>query len=157
MGARKSSRGDGVGSGPGTARCGLGLLIFVGSLLAAGCVNTIDGQRGVPPVFEYEPLPPDETHWTVSPLVGFDLEKDSRSLHVLWPIFNSTREGQNYRAWLFLLFYWNTLVHSGGEVDKDRALYPFFFWGSDPQEGGYFMLLPFFGNVKGKLGGLLAR
>ncbi|MEE8141838.1 MAG: hypothetical protein V3T77_01940 [Planctomycetota bacterium] len=116
--------------------------------LVTGCTSTIDGRRGLPPLFEYSPALKDAFSWTLAPLVARDRSPALSKTSVLWPIYHSSQREQSSRGWMLPLVYWSTLLHSTGELDKDRIAFPFF-WGSDPSEGGYFLLFPIGGTLKG--------
>ncbi len=120
-------------------------------LLLIGCTSTLDGRRGLPPLFEYSPTPAAETHWTLSPLITFDRSDNFAEVTVLWPLFRTTRKGESTRSWLMPLWYWMNFVHSPGHVDRDRMIFPFF-WGSDREEGSYLLMAPLFGRLKGIFG-----
>lgn len=77
---------------------------------------------------------------------------DTSRLKVLFPFgdFESSPEGDRYR--LMPVFHHRRRPKQPGGDDVDTWVFPLFFWGDDPHEGGYFAFFPFGGSVKGLLG-----
>ena len=132
----------------GSPRAWLVLMLAV----LSGCVSPLDQSRGLPPFYERHPTPADQSSWTLRPLVGYDQAGDTRNLGVIWPLFRDTVNGQDRRSWLLPIWYRFQRVDKDGRLDRDSAVLPFFFWGTDSEEGGYFLVFPIFGTLKGIFG-----
>lgn len=134
----------------------LGCILLLGCLLplgGVGCVSPIDGGRGFAPFFEtYPTKSPGDTKWILRPLVKYEREGERTDLNILWPIYRDTREGEYRKQWLLPIWYNSKRPRDDGEIDWDSFLFPLFFYGNDPDEGGYFLFLPFGGVIKGAVG-----
>lgn len=93
----------------------------------------------------------------IRPLITYkksiqDGKKIFEEIQFIWPLihYKANPEEKHFRI-LPLLFFSARRKASGG-YDTDFAFFPFLFFGNDPEEGRYFMLLPFGGRLKGKLG-----
>ncbi len=71
---------------------------------------------------------------------------------VLYPLFRQIRDAEGRQTYVFPLFWDREFTSADGEWhDRDWALLPFFFGGSETYEGDYFLFFPFYGNLKGIL------
>lgn len=131
--------------------------------------------EGVPPLWEIEAgLPgdvsvlragfglyeerkePDGTEYTtLRPLTTSRSSPDeSGSFHVLPPLYESG-DGKASQGRTVIPLYFQTSRGTAeqrleGSANDDTWLFPLWAWGSDPQEGSYFLFLPFGGTLKGK-------
>ena len=131
------------------------LALFLG--LQSSC-RTIDSTWGVPPFYEIYPTPSsvgstkgNETFFR--PLGSYErLGADARHLRFITPFldFRWGPEERRYRV-LPLFFYRSSPQYLSGE-EMDWMLFPILFGGSDPDEGSYFAVFPFGGNLKGLFG-----
>lgn len=119
---------------------------------SSGCVSPIDGGRGIAPFYETYPTAPGDSKWVVRPLVMYERQGEKRDVAALWPFYRNTREGNNRKQWLLPIWYSSHREHTPGRIDWDSFILPFFFFGHDPEEGGYFGAFPFAGRVKGIFG-----
>ena len=72
------------------------------------------------------------------PPIATGVEADLRSKFTVWPLFSTDSVG-------------DTEERQAGEGDDDTLVLPFFGWGSDPEEGNWWMFFPLYGHVRGKL------
>jgi hypothetical protein len=78
-------------------------------------------------------------------------DRKSRT-EILYPLYR-TEDDAGVTATRLLPFYWHDdMPHADGSgSDSDTMILPILAWGSDPAEGGYFLLFPIGGTVKQKL------
>ncbi len=73
----------------------------------------------------------------------------AQRLEVLYPLYRDTRE-EEARSLVLFPFLWHDALGSGEGRDTDTAVAPLLWWGSEPGQGGYFLLFPLGGTVKQK-------
>ena len=147
-------------------------LLALASLGAAGC--TIPGRGGddirAVPLYERDrPIPPAPLMTDV--LLPFGHGESSTGLEtrgvrplwrsfesdaavgteILYPLYRTRDERGEVLTRLFPIYWHDEFRRMDGSVDSDTALFPFFLWGSDPDEGGYFLFFPFGGTLNQKL------
>jgi hypothetical protein len=88
----------------------------------------------------------------VGPLARIVKDGDRTKVHVLQPFFTQATTPNSRTVHLRPLFHDKTLKHPDGRVDHDWGLIPFLFGGSETEEADYFMLFPFWGEVRGLFG-----
>ena len=68
-------------------------------------------------------------------------------LEVLYPLFHTETDasGSTYTG-VFPLFWRSSMTQRPG-VDRDTTILPILFWGTEPEEGPYFLLFPLGGTV----------
>ena len=138
--------------------------------LALASCRSVDQTRGprlgsielppFPPFFEVYDSPSSD-EWDdpaegrevfVRPFGSYETaDRDKSRLNVLLPLldFRFHADRAEYRILPVFRYSWR-LKESGG-IDWDWMLFPFFFAGDDPEEGGYFAFLPFGGKLRGLL------
>lgn len=83
--------------------------------------------------------------------LGRSVETDDGSrLEILYPLWRSVERDGAVSRRLFPVLWHDAMPVDGG-VDRDTALLPLLFWGSEPGQGGYFLLFPLGGTLRGKL------
>lgn len=139
------------------------------ALVAAACASVADGPdvRALPVLEREEPVPsaPRITDW-FWPFGHDEVEADSRSdgfrplyrgvttptgeaQEILYPLWRSSVEKGIVATRLFPL-YWHDAVPQAGGFDVDWAVLPFFFWGSEPGQGSWFLFFPVGGHAHQK-------
>ncbi|MEM7233646.1 MAG: hypothetical protein AAF517_15835 [Planctomycetota bacterium] len=81
-----------------------------------------------------------------------DADHSASRFRFLFPLgdFMSSEKRSKHR---FLpIYYHNRRTKLTGGEDSSTMIFPLFFWGSDPEEGGYFAFFPFGGQLKGLFG-----
>jgi hypothetical protein len=68
---------------------------------------------------------------------------------VLFPLYR-TEDDRGMITTRLLPFYWHDEMPGRNGPDSDTAILPILFWGSDPEEGSYFLLFPLGGIVRQK-------
>lgn len=95
----------------------------------------------------------DTTETALRPIARRVESEDSVRVEVLWPIYRYRKDPGREGTWLLPLFFDRTVtVEETDRVDRDWMLLPFFFGGSDSQEGDYFLFFPFWGTTKDLFG-----
>jgi hypothetical protein len=84
------------------------------------------------------------------PLVRSVETEDMDRTEVLYPLF-WTQEKKGIVSTRLWPVFWHDRFPTAAGDDSDTAVLPFLFWGSEPGEGGYFLLFPLGGHVKQKL------
>jgi hypothetical protein len=143
-------------------------LLALLALIAAGC--TIPGRGGdavrAVPLYERERPVPSAPLVTdvllpfghgeasaarrtagVRPLFRTFESDDTEGIEILYPLYRSRREKGEVLTRLFPIYWHDEFTRADGEVDSDTAILPFLLWGSDPAEGGYFLLFPLGGTA----------
>ncbi len=106
----------------------------------------------IPPIFEYSSRTDGVHSWVLRPLMSYRSTPAAREFILLWPILRSTRKGAHERDWLLPIWSRRVRPHLDGTLDRDSIVLPFFWWGSDPSEGAYFLFFPVAGTMKGLFG-----
>lgn len=136
----------------------MALLLLALPLLAA--CRSVEKTKGAPPFYEVYPSPStrawagDEGGETfVRPFLSWErAEPGKRRLKVLFPFVDFRWKPEESLYWVLPIFRYQNRSKTGGGEDTDWMLFPFFFWGSDPEEGSYFAFVPFGGKMRGLLG-----
>ena len=137
-------------------------MLAIASLLSA--CKSVEPTHGLPPFFEVYETPSSTTargsqgeeapgsEWYLRPLFSVESWSDDttrvKALFPFWLSHNSPAKEVHQLTGIFR--YSSLQVATGGE-DVDWMLFPFFYGGSDPEEGGYFAFFPFGGQLKGLL------
>lgn len=165
---------------PGTtcARVALALLVGSSCWSLAGC-RTIEGTWGVPPFFEvydtpssvgseagheyffrplgsYEDLESSSTAKTQAPSpppgAGSHIRATGHHVRFISPFLDFHWGPDGHRYSVLPLFYYRSYPQPQSGEDIDWMLFPFFYGGTDPDEGSYFAFFPLGGKLKGILG-----
>lgn len=140
----------------------LARLAVVSFILHVCACRSIEGTYGVPPFYEVYDSPT-----SVDAQVGeevyvrpfFSYEKwgrgdgriDRRRIRSLPPFVDYRLEPEQHRFAVLPLFYHREKMQPGG-ADKDWMIFPFLFWGHDPDGGSYFAFFPVGGKLKALFG-----
>lgn len=132
--------------------------------------------RGFPPFYEHEVgLPGDVTEDSAAfYLVSKSHAPDGALLEAIRPFYASVEDGKGARRFAVLPpigghvegetgsvsrswpIFWDSSFGDETErktntSDDDTTIFPFFAWGSEPDQGSYFCFFPFYGTLKGRL------
>jgi hypothetical protein len=94
---------------------------------------------------------PDEEVSGITPVYRRAVRGEEVETHVLYPLFQRYRApGEGHTRLVPLV--WDRWTDDGErEYDRDWAVFPLLFGGTDDREGGYFLLFPLYGTLKGVL------
>ena len=132
-------------------------LVLVLTTVASSC-RSVEGTRGLPPLFEIYDSPSLETRDAiretyVRPLFSYeDLGDDHWAVEYLKPFgrlrFIDNREEVSFDP----IWRYHARRYLDGSENIDWLLFPILFGGSDPKKGAYFAIFPLGGRVRGLLG-----
>jgi hypothetical protein len=141
----------------------LGPLALTALIAPLASCRSVEGTRGLPPLFEIYSTPALETTEARSeiylrPLGSYEDLSGEKGEPDAWRVFLLKPFGKfrssNRRGLSQILPLWQyrrTRLLDGGE-DIDWMLFPFLFGGADPDEGAYFAVFPLGGRLKGLIG-----
>ncbi|MCI0652768.1 MAG: hypothetical protein L0Z55_12890 [Planctomycetes bacterium] len=118
-------------------------------LAATSCIGPSGGRFAVEPLLEHTVTAQGDSTLLLRPFVLARTTGGRRDVGVLWPIFRSTSDAEQSRAWLLPVWHRWSYLHESGDRDVDSFLFPLVYWGTDPREGDYFMLFPVAGSLRG--------
>ncbi|MBN1441400.1 MAG: hypothetical protein JXA90_01775 [Planctomycetes bacterium] len=132
------------------------------ALAAAASCRSVEGTRGVPPLVEIYDTPSSlearrgeaGSELFVRPFFGLERRGDPvvRRLKILLPFIDFEWGAESGRYRVLPVFEHRYRRKRTGGIDSDTMLFPLLFWGSDPEEGGYFAFFPFGGKTRGLVG-----
>ncbi len=140
----------------------LASLVFLSCSFHLSACRTIEGTYGVPPFYEVYDTPSSTDARVgkevyVRPLFSYerwgrgDGKIDRTRVRSFPPFVDLRLEPDQRRFSVLPLIYHRQKVGPDG-VDKDWMVFPFLFWGQDPDGGSYFAFFPFGGKIKALFG-----
>lgn len=88
----------------------------------------------------------------VGPLYSSTTEGDEKETTFLFPIYRHAEDADTDETWVLPLYRSQTHTDTQGHVDSDWFVLPLVYGGHDDEEGDYFLVFPFYGDLKGRFG-----